>query len=179
MIDSGATENYVSRGNVERQHLTLGQKRYPYRLTLADGTPVKQDDGWIRQQVQLDQLCIDPHQECITLDAVSIDHDLILGMPWLVKHNPDVNWIRRSLTFPQCECTDVPVSETDKARPEDATIAATVSDCPPEYKQFSKLLEEGEPEKSLPKRKPWDHEIPLEPGTKSTYRSIYSSRRKS
>jgi len=178
MIDSGATGNFISTRYVTSQHLNWKLKRNPYRLTLADGSPVSQEGGWVRKEVYLPELSFGKHQEPITLDTISMDHDLILGMPWLRKHNPEVDWDRQKLAFLRCKCeknqsiTKSPI--VVKGETTGAELAVLMSDLPPEYQGFKKLFQEGEPGKTLPKHQPWDHEIPLETGKKPTYGPIYS-----
>ena len=33
-----------------------------------------------------------------------VTHNIILGMPWLKLHNPDIDWEKRVLTFEKCNC---------------------------------------------------------------------------
>ena len=44
---------------------------------------------------------------------------------------------------------------------------------PKEYEELSSLFKEKSDDDSLPKHQPWDHEIPLEPGTRPGYMPIY------
>ena len=105
MIDTGATGNYISTRFVGRQRLTAKLKPRPYHLSLADGTPIQENDGRVKHEVQLDQLVIGRHRETITMDMIDIPQDAILGIPWLQQHSPVVNWKTREMTFPRCECT--------------------------------------------------------------------------
>jgi hypothetical protein len=41
MIDSGVIGNYISPECVKRCHIETGDKEKPYKLTLADGSPVR------------------------------------------------------------------------------------------------------------------------------------------
>jgi hypothetical protein len=45
---------------------------------------------------------------------------------------------------------------------------------PSEYKEFIKLFKNNTNLIALPQHQPWDHKIPLKPGTKSIYRLLYS-----
>ena len=43
------------------------------------------------------------HWETIRFDVTRIGgHDIILGLPWMEKHNLDVNWTTRQLRFSRC-----------------------------------------------------------------------------
>lgn len=49
------------------------------------------------------QVQIGPHQEQLALDVTNIgQHPVILGIPWLTKHNPSIEWPTRSVTFDDC-----------------------------------------------------------------------------
>lgn len=50
-------------------------------------------------------LDIQGHQERISLDVLGVaTHDIILGLPWLRKHNPRINWKKQQLSFDNCDC---------------------------------------------------------------------------
>jgi len=178
MIDSGATRNYISRGYVAQHRIQTRNKEQAYKLALADGSPMKQDEGWMRTETIPIHLDINQHHEQIVLDVTEIKYDLILGIPWLEYHNPVTDWKARTLTFPNCDCdgshdVETPFTKAIWIRPTNRTLATTTG-CPPEYKEFTKLFEEDKEATALPQHQPWDHEIPLEPGTKPTFRPIYS-----
>jgi len=44
------------------------------------------------------------HSELLSFFVAELaaEHPVILGIPWLAKHNPNINWIDRSLTFDKC-----------------------------------------------------------------------------
>jgi Reverse transcriptase (RNA-dependent DNA polymerase) len=125
-------------------------------------------------------LNIQKHQETLVLDVIDIKYDIILGIPWLEYHDPVVSWKARTLAFTNCQCEgsteeEIPFTKAIWIRPESRTLASTdVTECPPEYKEFAKLFEDDTGLTALPQHQPWDHEIPLKPGTKPTYGPIYS-----
>jgi transposase InsO family protein len=50
-------------------------------------------------------LQITNHEEKLDLDILgTAAHDVILGLPWLRKHNPRINWKKRQLSFDGCRC---------------------------------------------------------------------------
>lgn len=50
-------------------------------------------------------LALQQHHEEITLDVTDMaSHDVVLGIPWLRKHNPVINWRRGVLKFTECDC---------------------------------------------------------------------------
>ena len=46
MIDSGATRNFMSRKFATNHRIPGLSKKRPYQLTVADGTPLNQNEGW-------------------------------------------------------------------------------------------------------------------------------------
>jgi len=48
---------------------------------------------------------IQQHSEKIQFDIMGIsNHNVVLGIPWLRKHNPTINWDRKELEFLRCNC---------------------------------------------------------------------------
>src|SRR4051812_13907038 len=55
------------------------------------------------------------HTEMLSFNITTIPNfDVILGMTWLAKHNPAVDWLARSIMF-HCNCTSrrLPASELE------------------------------------------------------------------
>ena len=77
-------------------------KERPYPLTMADGSPVAHDDGWINTELHNIQLNISGHEENMTLEKVEIKYDSVLVMAWLSQHNPTIAWKARVLEFSNC-----------------------------------------------------------------------------
>jgi hypothetical protein len=51
-------------------------------------------------------LYIHGHKQRICLDVMRLaDHDIILGIPWLREHNPQIDWITRTLSWKNYEST--------------------------------------------------------------------------
>ena len=90
LIDSGAEENFLDQQVAEQAGIKLVPLDVPV-TTLAL-------DGWLLAKVSH---CTEPitlilsgnHQELIQFNILSAPTTpLILGHPWLVKHNPVVDW---------------------------------------------------------------------------------------
>lgn len=103
MIDSGATSTFINRRLVESLGLTLTKKTHPRPLFTVDGSQIK--GGSVKFEV-LVQLSLGHHQEDIVLDVVDIGrHDIILGTPWLTRHNPAIDWTTHLVTFTSLFCS--------------------------------------------------------------------------
>jgi len=102
MIDSGAQGNYIHPAMLGKYSIPVNLKRKPYEVVLADG----EGNTWIRRETPLMEMRMpDGHTELIALDSMDIGrHDVILGAPWIRKHNPEINWENDSLQFSRCAC---------------------------------------------------------------------------
>jgi hypothetical protein len=105
MIDSGATGNFISPRALGKVNAPIKPIR-PYELQVVDGTNVLYNDGIIDQGITPSRMTIDGrHQEDIQLDIAPIGkHDVILGMPWIEEHNPDIDWVKKTVSFTRCHC---------------------------------------------------------------------------
>ena len=177
MVDTGATASFVSTRFAAKHRNGVQLKKKPYPLTMADGSPVEQHGGMVIEELRAATLTIAEHQEIMTLDVVTIKYDLILGIPWLESHNPQIDWKKRDLTFPNCRHGTTGVRSTPKVpfikaiwvRPQGRMLAFAEVICPPEYQEFEELFEDKEGTAALPNHKPWDHEIPIMEGKTPTH----------
>ena len=100
MIDSGATRNFMSRKFATNHRIPGLPKERPYQLTVVDGTPLNQDEGMVKEETL--PLMSQIHGKDlgrITIDLVSIPHEVILGIPWLEKVNPSIDWNSQKITI--------------------------------------------------------------------------------
>ena len=100
MIDSGATGNFMSRKFATNHRIPGLPKERPYQLTVVDGTPLNQDEGMVKEEtLPLMSQIHGKNLERITFDLVSIPHEVILGIPWLEKVNPSIDWNSQKTTI--------------------------------------------------------------------------------
>lgn len=102
MIDSGASGTFISMQFVKRNGIATHKKEDGgYELTAVDGSSLPDVDS---ETVPL-SLRFPQHREEVVLDVVPMaSHDVVLGTPWLEKHNPQIDWVRRVLKFERCGC---------------------------------------------------------------------------
>ena len=95
LLDSGATGNFVSSAFVRAHNLVSSPLSRPDLVTLADGS--QQTAGCI---VQSAAVRIASYSDSLDLVALALhDYDAILGMPWLERVNPEVDWRQRTVTL--------------------------------------------------------------------------------
>ena len=98
MIDSGATGNFISARCLKECKIKKRQKQEPYFLGGFQGAK-----GEVDQETIPVQMSLGAHYEWIVFDHIDIrEHYLVLGLPWLQAHNPDVDWRTKKLQFTRC-----------------------------------------------------------------------------
>jgi hypothetical protein len=178
MVDCGANTSYVSTGLSKEMKRWVSERKTPYPLTLADGSPVSSKDGMVTKELKDVCLRIGNHEETMTIDVTNTKYDIVLGMVWLTKHNPKIDWKRRVLEFPQCKhgtktgdrsSLKAPPVRAIWVRPQGRMLAGSSIDLPSEYQDFAELFRERIGEAALPEHKPWDHTIPIVEGRTPTH----------
>ncbi len=102
MIDSGATEDFIDQGLCDKYEIPTRETKKPREVYLADGQP--SDIGPITHTAET-TMTIGSHQEYATFQAANLEHhEAILGIPWLRKHNPRINWANGQITFDSNLC---------------------------------------------------------------------------
>ena len=90
MIDSGAEGLFINRKFVERHEFPTVPLHRPIPVKNIDGT--NNQGGAITHTVAL-HLSARTHEEDLRFFVTDLGgDDLILGLPWLEKHNPPVDW---------------------------------------------------------------------------------------
>ena len=118
MIDSGATEDFIDHNFAMVNDLPLKKINKPRDIYMVDGTVSKA--GPITHMTEL-PMDIGLHKEKRTfLIARLVKHEVILGMPWLTNHQPNIKWGKKEITFEseRCKTTCMEKSPTVYATPE-------------------------------------------------------------
>jgi len=98
MIDSGASGNFISEALVRLVGLPTRRKKDPYNLRIADGSTLLK--GSVDEETTSLPFTIQRHYKEMSFDVIGMaTHYIILGMPWLEKHNLAINWRRKVLKF--------------------------------------------------------------------------------
>ena len=103
MVDSGATgEAFMHESFAQKHQYDLLELRNPRRLFLADGEPTQSGDITHVAHVDID---INGHTEKQIFYITNLGkYDIILGKPWLAKHNPHIDWTENAVTFNSNYC---------------------------------------------------------------------------
>ena len=92
LVDSGSTSNYISAQCQPGLDLEVQPKRDFERLTLANGSGVHAQ-GYVRFVLH----CGDYDCKILTRVFSNLQEELILGIPWLIKANPTIDWTIRQV----------------------------------------------------------------------------------
>ena len=96
MVDSGASGNFISATFVKIMGFQTRTKKNGYGLTAVDGSDLPQ----VNQETVPMSVVVQGNREKIVFDIVPMSrHVVILGMPWLRQHNPQVDWKTGRFTF--------------------------------------------------------------------------------
>ncbi|GMF42853.1 unnamed protein product [Phytophthora fragariaefolia] len=100
LIDSGASFNFATKASVARNNalyasaLEASKSNTNVSVRLATGSIVSTRKVTISLKVKFDDF--DSAEPFIVLD-MDDRYDLILGMPWLAKHKPWIDWRSRTI----------------------------------------------------------------------------------
>ena len=191
LVDSGASGfAFIDKAFVSQHDLPLSKLTEPRRLEVIDGRPI--DSGEITHSATF-QLWVGNHTEEAQAFVTKLGHyPLVLGIPWLRRHDPTIRWKENSLefaadccrehcpgTFPtRAETYDVPpMSAAAISEVEEAPKAKKPLDLrewiPKEYHDFLESFSEVVADQ-LPPHRPFDHEIVLKEGETPTFGPLYS-----
>ena len=102
LVDTGASNNFV-RYDVAKP-LLHNDDRFPINgkliVKLANGTTLSVPKCEVTLSLRLNDLT---GKDSFLLLDLDDRFDLILGMPWLTRHKPQIDWDSQSLTFPHGE----------------------------------------------------------------------------
>jgi Retroviral aspartyl protease len=90
LVDSGAGEIFMDQNYARKHRFNLTKLEYPITARNVDGTENKQ--GTIRYYMDLDiQVNGKTNTEQFLITGLE-NQKIILGLPWLRKHNLEINW---------------------------------------------------------------------------------------
>ncbi|KAF1313356.1 Pol protein, partial [Globisporangium splendens] len=99
LVDCGASQNFVSKSALKQslqayERLVHTGKREKMIVRLADGSTVHTEGVRVGLSFRFcDFVC----KETFVVLAMGSKYDLILGMPWLAKHQPWIDWRARTI----------------------------------------------------------------------------------
>ena len=100
LLDSGAIGIFIDKEFAEEQGFKLEKLDRPVEVKNIDGT--NNNGGRIEYKIECN-MYFKEHVERIRVDVCKLERTkVILGMPWLVAHNPEINWEKGEMKMTKC-----------------------------------------------------------------------------
>ena len=194
-LDSGATGLFMSKSLAQKGGYRLIKLDQPLQVRNVDGT--RNSGGAITHEVEVNMF-YKGHVERVQMDVCKLGKtDVILGMPWLALHNPEINWekgeVRITRCLPLCRRT-IKIKGKKEIREDEKKIVRWAVDekedwgreeeieadhrkveemVPKRFHRWLKVLGKVESKRMLV-RKVWDHAIDLNDDFKASKARVYS-----
>ena len=105
MINSDATEIFMFKKLTDSKEFAIWKKNDSYDLIVVNENSLFNENERVIEETRSLLIAIQHHHEKIIFDIVwMIMHNIVLEMPWLKKHNSDIDWVKKVLIFKQCNC---------------------------------------------------------------------------
>jgi len=114
LLDSGTTGMFMDRKTAAKYRFRLQKLERPVRVKNVDGT--YNSGGAIIHEVEVN-VYYKSHIERMRIDVCDLGRtEVILGMPWLAAHNPEINWETGEVKMMRCSplCGRVKIKEKKK-----------------------------------------------------------------
>ena len=100
LLDSGATGLFMDMTFVREKGFKMERIKNPLLVKNVDGTV--NVGGAITYQVECNMF-FKGHVERVRMDMCNLGKtEVILGMPWLVAHNPEIDWEKGEVKMTRC-----------------------------------------------------------------------------
>jgi len=100
LLDSGATGLFIDTTFAKEKGFKMEKLKRPLLVRNVDGTV--NAGGAITHQVECNMF-FKGHVERARMDVCNLGKtELILGMPWLAAHNPEIDWERGEVKMTHC-----------------------------------------------------------------------------
>lgn len=94
LLDSGAGGNFIADRVVKRMQLKAVAKQVPDTILTAGGERLNST-----HEVAMRYACGQWKSED-TMHVCRLEYDIVLGRPWLSRHNPRIDWTRNTVSVP-------------------------------------------------------------------------------
>ena len=104
MLDSGASSCFIDSSFASSHNFPFVTKKSPVPVQVIDGQPIS--SGPITSHTAIVKMTIEGtnHSEDISFNVISMSYPVVLGIPWLRKHMPSIDWNSGSVTFSSHFC---------------------------------------------------------------------------
>jgi len=176
LLDSGATGLFMDTTFTKEKRFKIEKLKKPLLVRNVDGTT--NAGGAITHQVECNMF-FKGHVERARMDIYNLGKiELILEMPWLAAHNPEIDWEKGEVKMTHCP----PIYGKRKQEGKGKKVRKTEKDknkkvlrklVPKRFWKWKKVFGKKESER-MPVQKTWDHAIELKEGFTPRKGKIYS-----
>jgi len=176
LLDSRATGLFMDTTFAKEKGFKMEKLKRPLLVKNVDG--IVNAWGAITHQVECN-IFFKEHVERARMDVCNLGKtELILGMPWLVAHNPEINWKKGEVKMTHCP----PICGKRKQGGEEKKVRKVEKNedeevvkrlVPQKFWKWKKVFGKRESER-MPVRKVWDHAIELKEGFTPRKGKVYS-----
>jgi len=100
LLNSRAMRLFMSKGLAQKGGYKLIKLDQPLQVRNVDGTGNSEDA--IMHEVKVNMF-YKGHVESVRMDICELGKtNVILGMPWLAAHNPEIDWEKREVRMTRC-----------------------------------------------------------------------------
>jgi len=175
LLDSGATGLFMDMTFAREKGFKMKRMKNPLLVKNVDGTV--NVGGAIMHQVECNMF-FKGHVERVRMDVYNLGKtEVILGMPWLAAHSPEIDWEKGEVKMTRCPpiCGKKKQEEKKKVKKikkdeDEETLRKLVSK---RFWKWKKVFGKRELER-IPVRKAWDHIIELKEGFTPKKGKVYS-----
>lgn len=163
LIDSGSDLNFMDEDLVQQLGIQIKTLPDPIRAHVLDGRPL---EGIRHQSVPVRMVMAGNHHETVQFYVLqSPRHPLVLGYPWLRRHNPHIDWTSGVILSWSQACHQVCLKDAAPgSAPAGTNNRPDLSRVPEEYHDLWEVFSKAKAT-SLPPHRPYDCAIDLLPGT--------------
>jgi len=176
LLDSGVTGLFMDITFAKEKRFKIEKLKKLLLVRNVDGTA--NAGGAITHQVECNMF-FKGHVERVKIDVCNLGKtELILGIPWLVAYNPEIDWEKGEVKITCCP----PICEKRKQEGKEKKVRKTEKNKNEEvlrelvsrrFWKWKKVLEKKESER-MPVRKTWNHAIELKEGFMPRKGKVYS-----
>ena len=176
LLDSGATGLFMDTTFAREKEFKMERIKYPLLVKNMDGTV--NIGKAIMHQVEYNMF-FKGHMERVKIDVCNLGKtEVILGMLWLVAHNPEIDWEKEEVKMMRCP----PICGKRKQKERKKEVKKIEEDedeetlkklVPKRFWKWKKVFGKRESER-MPVQKAWDHAIELKEGFMPRKGKVYS-----
>lgn len=171
LVDSGAAGNFIDSRLAHTLKVPLVALDAPLSVSALDGQPL--GNGKVTSVTSPLRIHVANHLEEISLHLIdSPEFPVVLGFPWLRRHNPHIDWATGSILEwgPTCHATCIFPSSPTKPESLDPV---ELSNVPSEYLDLKEVFSKKRA-CTLPPHRPYDCSIDLLAGSSPPRGRIFS-----